>query len=51
MRRRLVLLGAANTIMVALAFREMAENASRIGELNVTPDLLKSLIGSAPAGR
>lgn len=31
--------------MIALAFRELAENASKIGELNVSPDLLKSLIG------
>ncbi|HET8625268.1 MAG TPA: SPFH domain-containing protein [Gemmatimonadales bacterium] len=43
--------GADPRLMVALAFREMAENASKIGELNVTPDLLKSLIGPAPAGR
>jgi len=33
--------------MVALAFQEMAENAQKIGELNVSPDLLRSLIGSA----
>jgi hypothetical protein len=32
--------------MVALAFHEMAENAQKIGELNVSPDLLSSLIGS-----
>ena len=31
--------------MIALAFRELAENASKIGELNMSPDLLKSLIG------
>jgi regulator of protease activity HflC (stomatin/prohibitin superfamily) len=30
-------------LMIALAFRELAENATKIGELNVTPDLLKSL--------
>src|SRR6185436_6382937 len=30
--------------MIAMAFRELAENAQKIGELNVTPDLLKSLI-------
>ncbi|HEY3446316.1 MAG TPA: SPFH domain-containing protein [Myxococcales bacterium] len=30
--------------MIALAFRELAENASKIGELNVSPDLLKSLL-------
>lgn len=33
--------------MIALAFQEMAENAQKIGELNVSPDLLKSLIGTA----
>jgi hypothetical protein len=33
--------------MVALAFQEMAENAQKIGELNVSPDLLKSLVGTA----
>jgi len=31
--------------LIALAFRELAENASKIGELNMSPDLLKSLIG------
>lgn len=35
--------GADPKLMIALAFRELAENASKIGELNVTPDLLKSL--------
>ena len=29
--------------MLALAFRELAENAGRIGELNLTPDLLQAL--------
>lgn len=33
--------------MIALAFRELADNAAKIGELNVTPDLLKSLIGDS----
>jgi regulator of protease activity HflC (stomatin/prohibitin superfamily) len=28
---------------IALAFRELAENASKIGSLNITPDLLESL--------
>lgn len=32
---------------IALAFRELAENASKIGEVNVSPDLLRSLIGGA----
>jgi regulator of protease activity HflC (stomatin/prohibitin superfamily) len=36
---------------IALAFQELAANAGKIGELNVSPDLLRSLIGSAPAKR
>ncbi len=37
--------GAADPrMMIALAFRELAENASKIGELNMSPDLLKSLL-------
>jgi hypothetical protein len=44
--------GAADPrLMVALAFRELAENAAKIGELNVTPDLLKSLISGPAASR
>jgi hypothetical protein len=44
--------GADPKLMIALAFRELAENAAKIGELNVTPDLLRSLLApSAPAGR
>jgi hypothetical protein len=40
--------GAADPkLMIALAFRELAENATKIGELNVTPDLLKSLTTSS----
>lgn len=36
--------------MIAMAFRELAENAQRIGELNMSPELLGSLLGprSAP---
>ena len=37
--------GSDPKLMIALAFRELAENAQKIGELNVTPDLLQSLIG------
>jgi hypothetical protein len=33
--------------MIAVAFRELAENAQRIGELNVSPDLLKTLMNGA----
>jgi regulator of protease activity HflC (stomatin/prohibitin superfamily) len=35
---------ARNTI--AMAFQELASNAQKIGELNVSPDLLRSLIGT-----
>jgi hypothetical protein len=31
--------------MIAMAFQEMAANAQKIGELNISPDLLSSLIG------
>jgi len=33
---------------ISLAFHELAENAAKIGQLNVTPDLLKSLISNVP---
>jgi hypothetical protein len=32
--------------MIAMAFQEMAGNAQKIGQLNITPDLLSGLIGS-----
>jgi hypothetical protein len=47
--KTLMMLGGKNAdpkAMVALAFQEMAENAQKIGELNVSPDLLKSLIST-----
>ncbi len=37
--------GGDPKLMIALAFRELAENAAKIGELNISPDLLKSLLG------
>jgi regulator of protease activity HflC (stomatin/prohibitin superfamily) len=37
--------GSDPKVMIALAFRELAENATKIGELNISPDLLRSLIG------
>lgn len=37
--------GDAKT-MIALAFQEIASNAQKIGELNISPDLLRSLIAS-----
>lgn len=36
---------AKNTI--AMAFHELANNAEKIGELNISPDLLRSLIGTS----
>jgi regulator of protease activity HflC (stomatin/prohibitin superfamily) len=47
--KKLMMLGGKNAdpkAMVALAFQEMAENARKIGELNISPDLLRSLIGN-----
>ncbi len=35
--------------MIAVAFRELAENAQRIGELNVSPDLLRALLPATTA--
>ena len=34
-------------MMIAMAFHELASNAQKIGELNISPDLLRSLIASA----
>jgi len=39
--------GADPKAMIAMAFQEMAGNAQKIGELNISPDLLKSLIAGA----
>ena len=36
--------GADPKLMIAVAFRELAENADKIGEVNITPDLLQSLL-------
>jgi regulator of protease activity HflC (stomatin/prohibitin superfamily) len=33
--------------IIAMAFQELAGNAQKIGELNISPDLLQSLIGKA----
>jgi hypothetical protein len=33
---------------VAMAFRDLADNAEKIGQLNITPDLLGSLLDSKP---
>jgi hypothetical protein len=36
--------GGDPRMMIALAFRELAENASKIGELNMSPELLQTLL-------
>lgn len=41
--------GGDPKLMIALAFRELAENAGKIGQLNITPDLLQGLL--APTGK
>jgi len=38
--------GADSRNTIALAFQELATNAQKIGELNVSPDLLRTLVGS-----
>jgi len=35
---------------IALAFQELASNAQKIGELNISPDLLRTLIGTTARG-
>ena len=35
---------------IALAFRELAENAGKIGNLNISPDLLDSLLDNNASG-
>ncbi len=47
--KTLMMLGGKNAdpkAMIALAFQQMAENAQKIGELNVSPDLLTALVGT-----
>jgi hypothetical protein len=36
--------GADARIHIALAFRELAENAQKVGQLNITPDLLSNVL-------
>jgi hypothetical protein len=33
-------------LLVSMAFRDLAENASRIGQLNISPDLLNALLSA-----
>jgi hypothetical protein len=41
--------GADARTMIAMAFQEMAQNAQKIGELNISPDLLTALTKPALA--
>jgi SPFH domain / Band 7 family len=48
--KTLMMLGGKRTdakAMIALAFQEMAQNAQKIGELNISPELLTTLAGAA----
>jgi hypothetical protein len=42
--------GMDGSRLMALAFRDLADNATKIGQLNVTPDLLREML-QPPAGR
>jgi hypothetical protein len=35
--------------LIASAFQELASNAQKIGELNISPDLLNTLLSTKPA--
>ena len=35
--------------LIAFAFQELAGKAEKIGQLNITPDLLRELMGQQPA--
>lgn len=50
-RTLMVLRGSDSASTIALAFQEIAANASRVGELNITPDLLHALLPAAERRR
>jgi hypothetical protein len=50
-RSLMVLRGGDSSTTIALAFQEIAANASRVGELNITPELLRSLLPAESKGR
>jgi regulator of protease activity HflC (stomatin/prohibitin superfamily) len=43
--------GGDSRMLLSMAFEELAQNASKIGELNITPDLLSSLLRSRARDR
>jgi regulator of protease activity HflC (stomatin/prohibitin superfamily) len=40
--------GGSAATTIGMAFQELAANAQKIGELNISPDLLRSLVGHNP---
>ena len=42
--RALISIGKNSSELIALAFQDIANNASKIGEFNITPDLLNQLV-------
>lgn len=45
----LAMVGMDPAQLIAASFKDLAENATKIGQLNITPDLLGQLIGEAHA--
>ena len=37
--------------LMALAFRDLADNSAKIGQLNVSPDLLREVMATQNGGR
>jgi hypothetical protein len=35
--------------LIAMAFRDLADNADKVGNINISPELLNTLLGAAPA--
>jgi hypothetical protein len=35
--------------LIAMAFRDLADNASKVGQLNISPELLSALLGDRPS--
>jgi hypothetical protein len=47
--KALVSAGLDSDRLIALAFKELAESSEKIGQLNISPDLLQSLLGITEA--
>jgi hypothetical protein len=46
MLQLLAMQSAEPRLMVTMALKQLAENANKIGQLNISPDLLETLISS-----